>query len=252
MGAAGSSHASRGSVEGPAARRVRSWPPWREVSLSGPVSLHRGRGGVLPCHMTKWPSLPRTHRAEQVEAARDPGLFGASCGQVSWAVSGSFPLSQTLFCSSSYASNGSVYFDTVKFASSDRHSYGKLVPEAVGDQKALQEGEGEQAGGGGWGLPARAAQPHPCPSPSPSRAPWAAGRTCSLGILRVFHKKDKGPDVQQPLEHSTPQARAPRAGVCGARAPEGLGGTRRAPSVLAVCGLCPAERGHESRPRGVG
>lgn len=43
---------------------------------------------------------------------------------------------------SSYASNGSVYFDTAKFASSERHSYGKLVPEAVGDQKALQEGEG--------------------------------------------------------------------------------------------------------------
>ncbi|XP_007947463.1 cysteine--tRNA ligase, cytoplasmic [Orycteropus afer afer] len=42
-----------------------------------------------------------------------------------------------------YASNGSVYFDTVKFASSDKHSYGKLVPEAVGDQKALQEGEGD-------------------------------------------------------------------------------------------------------------
>uniref|UniRef100_A0A452QWV1 Cysteine--tRNA ligase, cytoplasmic n=1 Tax=Ursus americanus TaxID=9643 RepID=A0A452QWV1_URSAM len=42
-----------------------------------------------------------------------------------------------------YASNGSVYFDTAKFASSERHSYGKLVPEAVGDQKALQEGEGD-------------------------------------------------------------------------------------------------------------
>ncbi|KAF0887437.1 SYCC protein, partial [Crocuta crocuta] len=42
-----------------------------------------------------------------------------------------------------YASNGSVYFDTMKFASSERHSYGKLVPEAVGDQKALQEGEGD-------------------------------------------------------------------------------------------------------------
>ncbi|XP_066108410.1 cysteine--tRNA ligase, cytoplasmic isoform X1 [Saccopteryx bilineata] len=42
-----------------------------------------------------------------------------------------------------YASNGSVYFDTVKFASSERHSYGKLVPEAVGDQNALQEGEGD-------------------------------------------------------------------------------------------------------------
>ncbi|XP_073073417.1 cysteine--tRNA ligase, cytoplasmic isoform X1 [Manis javanica] len=42
-----------------------------------------------------------------------------------------------------YASNGSIYFDTVKFASSEGHSYGKLVPEAVGDQRALQEGEGD-------------------------------------------------------------------------------------------------------------
>lgn len=46
---------------------------------------------------------------------------------------------------SSYASNGSVYFDTAKFAASEKHSYGKLVPEAVGDQKALQEGEGESS-----------------------------------------------------------------------------------------------------------
>lgn len=41
-----------------------------------------------------------------------------------------------------YESNGSVYFDTSKFDSSPQHSYAKLVPEAVGDQKALQEGEG--------------------------------------------------------------------------------------------------------------
>lgn len=41
-----------------------------------------------------------------------------------------------------YESNGSVYFDTQKFDSSPQHSYAKLVPEAVGDQKALQEGEG--------------------------------------------------------------------------------------------------------------
>lgn len=52
----------------------------------------------------------------------------------------------------SYVSNGSVYFDTVKFASSERHSYGKLVPEAVGDQQALQEGEGERGGPGGEDL----------------------------------------------------------------------------------------------------
>uniref|UniRef100_A0A3B3HSL7 Cysteine--tRNA ligase, cytoplasmic n=1 Tax=Oryzias latipes TaxID=8090 RepID=A0A3B3HSL7_ORYLA len=42
-----------------------------------------------------------------------------------------------------YESNGSVYFDTAKFEASPQHSYGKLVPEAVGDQKALQEGEGD-------------------------------------------------------------------------------------------------------------
>ncbi|XP_015281381.1 PREDICTED: cysteine--tRNA ligase, cytoplasmic, partial [Gekko japonicus] len=42
-----------------------------------------------------------------------------------------------------YVSNGSVYFDTMKFDTSEKHSYAKLVPEAVGDQKALQEGEGD-------------------------------------------------------------------------------------------------------------
>lgn len=47
-----------------------------------------------------------------------------------------------VFLSFSYVSNGSVYFDTMKFDASKNHSYAKLVPEAVGDQKALQEGEG--------------------------------------------------------------------------------------------------------------
>ncbi|XP_078457612.1 cysteine--tRNA ligase, cytoplasmic [Lampetra planeri] len=42
-----------------------------------------------------------------------------------------------------YESGGSVYFDTAKFDSSERHSYAKLVPEAVGDHKALHEGEGD-------------------------------------------------------------------------------------------------------------
>ncbi|XP_061521151.1 cysteine--tRNA ligase, cytoplasmic isoform X2 [Phycodurus eques] len=42
-----------------------------------------------------------------------------------------------------YESNGSVYFNTAKFDASPQHSYAKLVPEAVGDQKALQEGEGD-------------------------------------------------------------------------------------------------------------
>ncbi|XP_019854225.1 PREDICTED: cysteine--tRNA ligase, cytoplasmic-like [Amphimedon queenslandica] len=42
-----------------------------------------------------------------------------------------------------YESNGSVYFNTVKFSTSPDHRYAKLVPENVGDLAALQEGEGE-------------------------------------------------------------------------------------------------------------
>ncbi|KAG8196835.1 hypothetical protein JTE90_027548 [Oedothorax gibbosus] len=42
-----------------------------------------------------------------------------------------------------YESNGSIYFDTMKFDEMPNHFYGKLVPEAFGDVKKLQEGEGE-------------------------------------------------------------------------------------------------------------
>ena len=42
----------------------------------------------------------------------------------------------------SYASNGSVYFDTAHFDDSSDHFYAKLVPEAVGDLTALHDGEG--------------------------------------------------------------------------------------------------------------
>lgn len=42
-----------------------------------------------------------------------------------------------------YQSNGSVYFDTEKFARTPKHYYAKLVPEAYGDTKALAEGEGD-------------------------------------------------------------------------------------------------------------
>lgn len=41
-----------------------------------------------------------------------------------------------------YQSNGSVYFDTVEFNKTGKHRYGKLLPEAIGDVKALSEGEG--------------------------------------------------------------------------------------------------------------
>eukprot|EP01126_Amoeba_proteus_P014530 TRINITY_DN163_c0_g1_i1.p1 TRINITY_DN163_c0_g1~~TRINITY_DN163_c0_g1_i1.p1 ORF type:complete len:534 (-),score=99.44 TRINITY_DN163_c0_g1_i1:806-2407(-) len=41
-----------------------------------------------------------------------------------------------------YESQGSVYFDTVKFHNSENHTYGKLKPEAVGNLDMLMEGEG--------------------------------------------------------------------------------------------------------------
>lgn len=42
-----------------------------------------------------------------------------------------------------YRSNGSVYFDTEKFEADPKHSYAKLVREAYGQKKCLDEGEGE-------------------------------------------------------------------------------------------------------------
>ncbi|XP_003743752.1 cysteine--tRNA ligase, cytoplasmic [Galendromus occidentalis] len=42
-----------------------------------------------------------------------------------------------------YEYQGSVYFDTNKFDKSNGHFYAKLLPEAFGDEKALQEGEGD-------------------------------------------------------------------------------------------------------------
>merc|ERR1712071_643590 len=45
-----------------------------------------------------------------------------------------------------YEAQGSVYFDVSKFNNSEGHRYAKLVPEAYGDSKALQEGEGDLTG----------------------------------------------------------------------------------------------------------
>ncbi|XP_055855572.1 cysteine--tRNA ligase, cytoplasmic [Episyrphus balteatus] len=42
-----------------------------------------------------------------------------------------------------YAANGSVYFDVNGFDRKNNHHYAKLVPEAYGDTKSLQEGEGD-------------------------------------------------------------------------------------------------------------
>jgi len=42
-----------------------------------------------------------------------------------------------------YESKGSVYFDVSKFDSASNHFYAKLVPEAYGDAKSLEDGEGK-------------------------------------------------------------------------------------------------------------
>ncbi|XP_063240086.1 cysteine--tRNA ligase, cytoplasmic isoform X2 [Bacillus rossius redtenbacheri] len=42
-----------------------------------------------------------------------------------------------------YEANGSVYFNVGAFDSRDGHHYAKLVPEAYGDAKSLQDGEGD-------------------------------------------------------------------------------------------------------------
>jgi len=42
-----------------------------------------------------------------------------------------------------YRSDGSIYFDTEKFDANPKHSYAKLVREAYGHKKHLDEGEGE-------------------------------------------------------------------------------------------------------------
>jgi len=42
-----------------------------------------------------------------------------------------------------YESNGSVYFDVSRFDTQEGHHYAKLVPEAFGDAKSLQDGEGD-------------------------------------------------------------------------------------------------------------
>uniref|UniRef100_U5EX84 Cysteine--tRNA ligase, cytoplasmic n=1 Tax=Corethrella appendiculata TaxID=1370023 RepID=U5EX84_9DIPT len=42
-----------------------------------------------------------------------------------------------------YEANGSVYFDVGGFDRREKHHYAKLVPEAYGDMKSLQEGEGD-------------------------------------------------------------------------------------------------------------
>ncbi|KAJ2950710.1 hypothetical protein O0L34_g8970 [Tuta absoluta] len=42
-----------------------------------------------------------------------------------------------------YEANGSVYFNVSEFDGREKHHYARLVPEAYGDMKSLQEGEGD-------------------------------------------------------------------------------------------------------------
>ena len=41
-----------------------------------------------------------------------------------------------------YESNGSVYFNVIKYSESDDHTYAKLSPSSFGDLELLKEGEG--------------------------------------------------------------------------------------------------------------
>lgn len=148
-------HQGQGQGGGP---RCLGRDTWCEVSLSHPCSAHTVamelNGRVTAA---RWPSQSRLRAGAEVGADCGPLHPGRAVGfglpsqgaAVDCSGRDAFQdLSHrpsVSFLLSSYASNGSIYFDTVKFASSEGHSYGKLVPEAVGDQRALQEGEGESS-----------------------------------------------------------------------------------------------------------
>lgn len=57
-----------------------------------------------------------------------------------------YPLYHLQFARYGYEVDGSVYFDTRKFNDAPAHSYAKLEPWAVGNEKLLAEGEGALSG----------------------------------------------------------------------------------------------------------
>ncbi|XP_047023337.1 cysteine--tRNA ligase, cytoplasmic [Helicoverpa zea] len=95
-----------------------------------------------------------------------------------------------------YESNGSVYFSVSEFDSKDKHYYARLVPEAYGDTKSLQEGEGdltddtsEKRSPNDFALWKRSKAGEPSWS-----SPWGAGRPgwhieCSAMASDVFGDK---------------------------------------------------------------
>lgn len=93
-----------------------------------------------------------------------------------------------------YASNGSVYFDTMKFATTENNQYAKLVPEAVGDLTVLAEGEGALVGDTGEKKSDRDFALWKASKPGePSwDSPWGKGRPgwhieCSVMASDVFN-----------------------------------------------------------------
>lgn len=47
-----------------------------------------------------------------------------------------------------YESNGSVYFNVLKYSNDDAHTYAKLAPSSAGNLELLAEGEGALTGEG--------------------------------------------------------------------------------------------------------
>ncbi|XP_073963672.1 cysteine--tRNA ligase, cytoplasmic [Choristoneura fumiferana] len=95
-----------------------------------------------------------------------------------------------------YESNGSVYFNVSEFDSKEKHHYARLVPEAYGDTKSLQEGEGdlsadtsEKRSANDFALWKRSKAGEPS-----WESPWGAGRPgwhieCSAMASDVFGDK---------------------------------------------------------------
>jgi hypothetical protein len=86
------------------------------------------------------------HVMRNFDGTETTHISQTKCHYVSLSLTRGFYIQLTvlcILCLCSYESNGSVYFDTMKFSQSEGHYYAKLVPEAFGDAKALQEGEGQ-------------------------------------------------------------------------------------------------------------
>ena len=94
-------------------------------------------------------ALARTHEASFIA---DMESLGVAPPDVMTRVSEYVPevvdyISKIIERGYAYASNGSVYFNTTAYAANPHHTYGKLVPENVGNVGATEEGEGALSAG---------------------------------------------------------------------------------------------------------